>query len=207
MTSTQPSLPTGWLAPPPGLLPSNDPIKIEPIPIAITATLAFIVGAVVILLITRKDKDVFVEDRIVYAPETADAASPIAEIPMIQQPAPTFTNLAGRRPGFQQAPKATAMLGMGAHNWQHEVANREAYGDAHAQEHKEYYDAEYDSEDETLQDYEKGSAYWPAVNSDVYEKEIMGRFGDSSRPQSYQDGSVRRSSFGIASNTHPGDAY
>jgi hypothetical protein len=65
MTSTASTLPTAWLAPPPGLLNSDHAIKIAPVPIAISVTLAFIVGTLVVILFTRGNKDVFLEDKII----------------------------------------------------------------------------------------------------------------------------------------------
>lgn len=69
MTSAGSSLPTAWLAPPPGLLPLNQATKIEPVPIAISVTLTFIVGALVVILFSRKNKDVFLEDKMIALPE------------------------------------------------------------------------------------------------------------------------------------------
>jgi len=229
MSSIQPSLPTGWLVQPPALLPSTNHNKIEPVPIAITLTLAFIVGAILVLFITRKGKDVFLEDRIVHDPETADAASPAqygdfgstersaTSIPLIQRLARSVTNPAAQRPEYEQAPKAIATLDVGAHDRQPEIS----YGDAdeapRAQGHRQYYDPEYDSDEATLHDYKRDSErdfkrdsrVWPLLPSNVsnLEEEGMRQYADSSRPQSYQDGSVRRSPFGVASSVPPGDAY
>lgn len=61
---TDSSRPTAWLAPPPGLLPSNHPVKIEPVPLAVSATLALIVGAVFIILFNYAKKEMFLQDKI-----------------------------------------------------------------------------------------------------------------------------------------------
>jgi hypothetical protein len=65
MTSTGSSLPTAWLAPPPGLLHSDHATRIAPVPIAISVTLTIIVGVFVVFLFTRGNKDVFLEDKII----------------------------------------------------------------------------------------------------------------------------------------------
>lgn len=88
-------------------------------------------------------------------------------------------------------------------NWQHDDLGAEVVEDSHAQPQKQYYDATYDSEDETLHDVERNSKYWPPPRSDVsdeFDKEaIMRRY--ASRPQSFENSSVWRSQYGIASTT------
>jgi hypothetical protein len=63
-SSADSSLPTAWLAPPPGLLPSNHTVKIEPVPTSISATLALTIGVIFILLFNYGKKQMFLEDRI-----------------------------------------------------------------------------------------------------------------------------------------------
>jgi hypothetical protein len=57
-------LPTAWLAPPDGLIPSKHPATIELVPLAIGATLAFIVLVLTIILAVCDKRGVFVEDTI-----------------------------------------------------------------------------------------------------------------------------------------------
>jgi hypothetical protein len=220
-SSSQLALPTGWLAPPPGLVPSTQPVKIVPIPIAITATLVCIVGTIFFFHFARKDKEVFLEDRTIHAPQHQEFASdaghggtndrpPIpAEPHAVQHLPPALGNPARQQPGSQQAPKAIAMLGMGGHNWQPETSNIEPAQYQQVRDDKEYYGPDYESDDdETLNDYEKDSAYWPPPRSDAsegYDKE-MGRLRYSGRPR-LSDGSVRRSAFEPTSKTRLGDAY
>jgi hypothetical protein len=215
------ALPTGWLASPPGLVPSTQPVKIEPIPIAIVVTIVCIISAIVVFFLARKDKELFLEDRIIHAPRNQESAAgaghggtndrtPVAVKPhAVQDPPPALGNPARQQPGSQQAPKASAMLGMGGHNWQPETSNIEPAQYQQVRDDKEYYGPDYESDDdETLNDYEKDSAYWPPPRSDAsegYDKE-MGRLRYSGRPR-LSDGSVRRSAFEPTSKTRLGDAY
>ncbi|KAF2823392.1 hypothetical protein CC86DRAFT_384756 [Ophiobolus disseminans] len=219
------SLPTGWLIPPPGLLPASHPIKIEPVPIAISVTLAFIVGAVVIIFLCRKDKDVFLEGRVVRAPKNKKPTAAArhgddqnrrlvaTKVPEIRHPSPSRAMPEQRQPGLQQAPKVIAKLGWDFNgNPQPESSRIEYPEDQPPPGHQQYYDpnrdSKYDSDDETLNEYKRNSAYWEMPQSEVgepFDKEMRARYGTTERSRA--SGSVRHSPFGLASNTWLGDAY
>jgi hypothetical protein len=136
-SSADSSLPTAWLAPPPGLLPSNHTVKIEPVPIAISATLALIISAIFIIIFNYGKKQMFLEDRISNNAEgkemnhyhTDEFASVTEGCTQIQRPPPpridksmisepTFvpklrndsTGEAARRPRLEHAQPAQAAI-------------------------------------------------------------------------------------------------
>ena len=216
--SAQSSLPTGWLAPPKGLPPSSHPIKIASAPIAVSATLALVVGAFVIILFCRKNKEVFQEDR---DPQTADTERTTTmahdkeqsrrlvatEMPDIQLPALSSGTPTERQPIFEQAPKLVATLG-----WDDGHIARPETSYAQEQQplsHKQYYSPGYESDDETLNDYRRNSVVWEPPRSevgDVVDKEGWIRYGGEEA--SYvTDESIRRGSIRLASKTPLGDAY
>lgn len=82
MTATGSSLPTAWLAPPPGLLPTTQKIKVTPVPIAISATIALFIGALVMLLFSRKHKDVYLPDKPAEIPHHSAPAAPAEDNPL-----------------------------------------------------------------------------------------------------------------------------
>lgn len=61
-SSTKNELPTVWLAPPAGLLPSSHKVKIEPAPIAISSVLALLVFLIVTLIFNKRKKDIYLDD-------------------------------------------------------------------------------------------------------------------------------------------------
>jgi hypothetical protein len=215
---------TAWLAPPPGLSHSNHVTKIEPEPIAISATIALLVGVILIVLLSRKDKEVFLGDRITSASETekpSDASRPvktrnktplIISAPQVLHVPPTQIPPTNPPPRFD-SPKLNAVL-----SWKDEVdfghinkaqpvpaAHLSYYAPPRSQ-HDEYY-----SDDEPLKDDQRNSAYVPYPHSDASGGVYYGdtsRLGAPNRAHAYNgDSTVRRSPLSLASKTRLGDAY
>jgi hypothetical protein len=232
-------LPTAWLAPPEGLLPSNHITKFEPVPIAVSATIALIVGAVAIILFNRKGKDVFLEDYIINASENVVPAAitahngirneiPVAvagqvnnirntiqdtvNLPQIQYPGPVREHYAERQPSFGYQPKLHAVLG-----WKDNRELDRNKAQLSPSEFRPYREPtrrqcdEYEHDRETLNDYEKNSAYLPfarsATSGNLFGSEV-GERGGSDRSLLFARDSVNRRSFiSLASKTRLGDAY
>ncbi|KAF1841468.1 uncharacterized protein K460DRAFT_167976 [Cucurbitaria berberidis CBS 394.84] len=74
-TSNQ--LPTVWLAPPEGLLPSSHKIKVEPAPIAISSALALLVLLIVSLIFNNKKKKGSHMEDMVEATQGVDKERPV----------------------------------------------------------------------------------------------------------------------------------
>jgi hypothetical protein len=225
MALVQSPLPTAWLAPPEGLLPSNHIIKIEPVPIAISATIAFVVGSVAIILFNRKEKDIFLEDHIISTSENELPAAIAGQFndnrndlpdtinaPHIQYPAPVREHCAGRQPGFCSQSKLDAVLGWKdncgfEHNRiQLSPLERQPY---HAPSRPQHDECE--SERGILNDYEKNSAYLPfpesAISDNSSRRGVDGHESlDRSQVSEYNPVN-RRSLISLATKTRLGDAY
>ncbi|KAH3912255.1 hypothetical protein HBH56_123790 [Parastagonospora nodorum] len=223
MTATGSSLPTAWLAPPPGLLPTNQKVKITPVPIAISATIALIIGALVMLLFNRKHKDVYLSDKPAPVPKKEEPKAPAEDNPLhisspvevrvpsaVQyalshinpptyqhpyRPPPTFprayqsqTQVSEWRPSGQ---KLDAMLGVDHRDWQHDgrMSPRRTSYIASGLPRRAY---DYGSDDGTLRDDEKNSAYVPfnASEFDYEQQEKSGHGGLDSSHISEDEGSV-----------------
>lgn len=197
MTATGSSLPTAWLAPPPGLLPTNQKIKVTPVPIAISATISLIIGALVMVLFSRKHKDVYLPDKPAQIPHHEEPKAPAEENPLhisspvevrvpstiqralshskspiyqapyrVPVPPPTFsrahqpqTRVPDWHPSGQ---KLDAMLGVDQRDWQHDrrtSPRRTSHGAYKPGLPRRAYDI--DSDDDTLKDDDKNSAYVP----------------------------------------------
>jgi hypothetical protein len=230
MVLTESALPTAWLAPPEGLLPSNHITKIEPVPIAISATVALVVGALAIILFNRKGKDMFIEDHITNTSEDdvpvavaahsgirsenpAAVADQIGDVrkshlePVIAPQSPSSGLLrehrAGRQPSFGYQPKLDAVLG-----WKDDWEPGRNRTQLSPIERRAYYASarapydEYEYDRDILDDYEKNSAYLPLPRSAAS--------GDASMERSLMfshDPDKRRSMLSLASKTRLGDAY
>ncbi|KAF1913871.1 hypothetical protein BDU57DRAFT_325824 [Ampelomyces quisqualis] len=224
MTSTGSPLPTAWLAPPPGLVHSNQVTTIEPVPIAISATIALVVGAIIFILFRRKDKEIFLGDRITSAPETENPADASRHVkvrnnmpvnisaPQVLHLPPTQRTLTNPHSRFE-TPKINAVLG-----WKDEVESSHVeIAQPAPLAHQSYYALSrsqhnhYGSDDETLKNDEKNSAYVPYPRSDAsYGMHDRGahRFGLTDRAHFFDGESiVRRSPLSLASKTRLGDAY
>lgn len=81
MSTTDIPLSTAWLAPPPKLLAANHTTKLEAAPIAISATIALIVTVLVVILFNRRHAEIFQDDKMPEAEQSAEEApSTIAQI-------------------------------------------------------------------------------------------------------------------------------
>ncbi|KAH5337806.1 hypothetical protein HBI23_012000 [Parastagonospora nodorum] len=223
MTATGSSLPTAWLAPPPGLLPTNQKVKITPVPIAISATIALIIGALVMLLFNRKHKDVYLSDKPAPVPEKEEPKAPAEDNPLhISSPvevrvpsavqyalshakSPTYQHPYRPPPTFPRAyqpqtqvsewrhsgQKLDAMLGVDHRDWQHDgrMSPRRTSHIASGLLRRAY---DYGSDDGTLRDDEKNSAYVPfnASEFDYEQQEKSGHGGLDSSHISEDEGSV-----------------
>lgn len=185
--------------------------------------MAFIAGAIIIILFSRKDKEVFLEDRFPTTPETKNTADVPRHIKGISNmpvtiSAPQILHLPPEQPSpipppTFATPKLNAVLG-----WQDGVDYSYAKSTQPApRAHQSYYPPPrshydmYDSDDETLKDDEKNSAYVPYPRSDASGGVRFGgasKLGVSDRAHMYDgDSMVRRSPLSLASKTGLGDAY
>jgi hypothetical protein len=169
-------------------MPTNHSIDIQSIPVAISSTIAIVVGTVVIILINRKRKEMFLEDYIIHSSdnesptttaEHMDTTSPapiVAEVYSIQYPPSTrpisksvHPTLKLVHPSLEPDRKLEAVLG-----WED---NNDFRHDRQIQSpsigHHSYYIPrpahrdKYNSDEETLNVYETNSAYLPYPHSDV----------------------------------------
>jgi hypothetical protein len=220
MTSTASALPTTWLAPPERLLPANHKINIQPIPIAISSTIAIIIGALVIILFSHKRKDMFLEDRIIYAPDNENPAPTttriattqhiphVTEVPEPQNPSLTLPTSSSVPPSLEPRPKLDAMLGLPVNSASRH--NRRAQTSPTV--HQSYYKPrtthprEYDPDEETLNNWERNSAYLPYPRSDVSDDVHTKAPHWLEVPRDHE---LLRStsSLSLASKTRLGDAY
>jgi hypothetical protein len=233
MVLTESALPTAWLAPPEGLLPSNHITKIEPVPIAISAVIALVVGALAIVLFNRRGKDMFIEDHIVNTaeddvPEAVIAHSGIrseypaaiadqiddvrkrhpepVNAPQTPSPALLQEHHTGRQPSFGYQPKLDAVLG-----WKDDWEPGRNRTQLSPIERRAYYASararydEYEHDRDISVDYEKNSAYLPLPRSAASGDESM-EWADRSLMFG-RDPDKRRSVLSLASKTRLGDAY
>jgi hypothetical protein len=255
MTSTGSSLPTAWLAPPPGLLHSDQATRIAPVPIAISVTLTIIIGLLVVILFTRGNKDVFLEDKIIATQKGNDepTAAPRNDSPNIGLPYnvrvperfralseptipkshlphpaeglstpihfshPSYARPSRNVPSAWQTneQKLNTLLGLN-NTWQH-THNISTQPTSPPFGNKSYYapsrKANYDSssDDQTLRDDERNSAYVPFPSSGVGVSELSydgEKYGYLRRENDGCDVEARDSqSFSLASKTRLGDAY
>ncbi|OAL05928.1 hypothetical protein IQ06DRAFT_73474 [Phaeosphaeriaceae sp. SRC1lsM3a] len=228
------TLPIAWLAPPDNLLPSKNGTNIPPAPIAISATIALIVGTAVVVLFSRKNKDVFLEDRI---PDTAETSSPTAiadniknnnngyppidNRPLIQRPPSIHAKTIMRQPSFESQPKLDAVLGF-KDNWDFEhivqtprlpIIRHTTPRSPPVTQPLYFPPSRVDdvSDVDTLMDDEKNSAYVPYPRSEASDDPRgYGRsgLGMAENLQVLDDDSVlRRSPLSLDSRTNLGDAY
>jgi hypothetical protein len=218
MTSTTTALPTAWLAPPEGLLPGHHQIPITPIPIAISSTIAVLGGAVVIVLFSYKKKGMFLEDHIIHDSDNkgsiTDQDLRVSQIPAIQLPPPTLPGSNPPPPAIEAGPKLQAVLGI---TRRHDARQDELSPLGHQSyyaPHTEHFRG-CDSDDETLNDEDKNSAYLPYPHSDVRDNlrkvsphglEVPRGNGGRS-PESDVDSFRVRSPLSLESKTRLGDAY
>jgi hypothetical protein len=220
MTSTASVLPTVWLAPLERLLPASHKINIQPIPIAISSTIAIVISTIVIVLFSRKRKDMFLEDRIMHAPNNRNLSPttghitvtqptpPVTEIPKIHDPPPTLSTSNLVPLSLLPAPKLDAMLGLpGTSSSRHDrraqpsPSTHQSYNKPRTAARAQ---AGYDSDEETLNNWERNSAYLPYPRSDVSED------AREKAPHWLEVPSELRgttSEFSLASKTRLGDAY
>lgn len=224
MTLLQSPLPSAWLAPPKHLLPLHHLVEVEPLPIAISATLAILVTAVAIILSSRKKKGMFLEDRIVDASDnegpivasghtTLRISSPITiEAPKIQYPSATRGDLMPRQPNFEQRSKLDLVPGC-TNNWNsgHSrliQSSEFARSIDHAAPLFRHRKCELDGE--ALSGYKGNSAYLPyprsEVSTEIY-KERRGEFGTPDCSRLSENHSIRRSPLSFSNKTRLGDAY
>lgn len=224
MALAQLPLPTAWLAPPDGLLPSNHATKIEPVPIAISATVAVVISAVVFILFHRKGKEVFLEDRI---QDAADDKTPAAveghsannndmttiiESPRYQHLLPAQPAPVAGQPNANNHPKLDVMLGFQYH-WNPEHEQKIPQPPLTHQTHfaPVLRRNEYGSDIDPLKDDEKNSAIVPYPRSEASDDSHGGGQGARERSDRLQvfDGEsmVRRSPLSLASKSRLGDAY
>ncbi|KAF2034372.1 hypothetical protein EK21DRAFT_85418 [Setomelanomma holmii] len=215
MSSTQPALPTAWLAPPEGLLASNHPVQIAPVPLAISVTLAFLVSAAMIFLFSQ-NRVVFLQDKIIRPEE--NVAQPTAaeprrlrtepiqniEIPRVVHPTSTPDKLVTRHVGFDPGLKADNLLGMdGNARQEYPRPNSRAGRNVKRRDCATPSHLDYDSDAETLNDFDRNSAVWPLSRSEASDAEAL----ELRRSRLYDRDSIRRSRFSLADNKRLGDAY
>lgn len=215
------SLPTGWLVQPPNLLPANRHIKIQPVPIAISATLAFIVGAITMNIFFRKNKEVFLEDRIFHGPEptSSDAARAYGDqqderLVAYEASEPQHPYMPmGRQPEFNQPDKAMVMLGAVEHNSQPGGSDIESAPDHLAPLNQQYYNpksySRYDSDDETLNKEIRNSLLWdnPPLSKIRYWSDNRVKRRHEVAEHAHFADEPDRQSLGLASKTRIGDPY
>jgi hypothetical protein len=196
MPDTPNPLPTAYLVSPSSLAPSSYPFTLAPAPLAISATLASLVILLITILLARKRKDVFLDDRIegttpsmptlFTAPRRMQISNPVlVRAPDIPQLAATRsrtrpgstrrrTHQSDWQPTFDQGRKVNAMFG-----WQGDAAlehSAPVHTSAHEAPRRE---SEFDGDklprhrdklggdDATLAHSERNSAYVPYWHSDV----------------------------------------
>jgi hypothetical protein len=226
MTLTTTALPTAWLAAPEGILAANHNIKIAPMPIAFSSFIAVLVGAVVIILFNYKRKEIFLDDRIIHASDnenpvtvaayfdTTHRTHRVSQVPAIQYPPATLSTSRPAPPDIEAGPKIQDLLGLtdnnaSRHNQPSPLGHKSYYAPRHAH-HRGY-----DSDEETLNEEDKNSAYLPYPHSDVSvdAREEASHWlelprGRGSRSQvSDADFGRRASPLSLASKTRLGDVY
>ncbi|KAH7406080.1 hypothetical protein DE146DRAFT_754067 [Phaeosphaeria sp. MPI-PUGE-AT-0046c] len=215
------ALPTAWLAPPDNIVTSRYSTSIAPIPITISATIALIVGTAVLALFNRKEKDIFLDDRIPDVAETTartvipDATSnnlPPARkgIPPIQRPLSIYAKPIKRHSSFENQPKLDAVLGLKV-NWdsEHSIQTPRSPMIRPSYFAPSHVDCVFDMD--TLKDDEKNSAYVPYPSSEASDDTHEYGHSGLGRAQhlSVLDGEsvFRPSPLSHDSRTDLGDAY
>ncbi|KAF2132088.1 hypothetical protein P153DRAFT_354738 [Dothidotthia symphoricarpi CBS 119687] len=108
-SQTVPNFATAWLAPPEGLLPPSQKIKLEPVSLTISGVLALALVVVTLLLWNRKHMPVFMGDRI-KEPEEADVQQHIVRVRSdkeIRTPTSISSKLSGH-PSVYRSPRVDA---------------------------------------------------------------------------------------------------
>jgi hypothetical protein len=220
MSSTDSPLPTAWLVPPEGLLASKHPVKVAPGPVAISAALAFIVVSVICILFMQTNKAIFLEDRIVApekpsihpaAPEQRNPTADNIHIPRVIYPGTTYNKLVAKQDGFGLGSKPNHLLGV-KDNLGRAPVSPDSRVDLELRQRAQLSSPqlEYDSDAETLNDFERNSAYWPLARSavsDAVQDIEPAEPRRSGRSRLYDNDSMRRSPFGLAGKRGLGDAY
>ncbi|KAH7079205.1 hypothetical protein BKA63DRAFT_488863 [Paraphoma chrysanthemicola] len=223
MSSTESPLPTAWLAPPKGLLKSEYPVQIAPAPLAISATLALIVGAFLIVLLMQNSIVVFMEDRIVTTDRPGDYPAVVEElrhrsetarntaVPRAGYPPAAQGKHVARRDAFGLGSKYDDLLGVATYPPRVSIS---PYARTNIEPRQRFQtpspQIEYDFDAETLNDFEKNSAYWPLASSDASDAvhNVMPQVPHrAERSRLYDNSSVRRISFGLTNKVYLGDAY
>lgn len=213
------TLPTAWLAPPDNISSANHSTSIAPVPLAVSAAVAVTIGIVVIILFFRKDKDVFLEDRISAktTSSTADNINRHSPLPPLRNALPTqrppsiHAKRIKRQPSFELEPKIDELLEFKNLNWDSEhamqtpqlpLANQYDFTPSHGDDR---------SDVDTLQDDEKNSAYVPYPSSEASDDTYrygQGRGRGARDLQVLDDESVSRGSqMTFESRSNLGDAY
>ncbi|KAH7078511.1 hypothetical protein FB567DRAFT_552490 [Paraphoma chrysanthemicola] len=223
MSSTVSPLPTGWLSPPKGLLKSQYPVQIAPAPLAISATLALIAGAFLVVLLMQNSIVVFLEDRIVSTHKAGDRPGVVEEpryrsetarnsaVPRARYSTEAQGKHVARRDTFGLGWKSDDLLGVATYPPRVSIS---PYAWTYIEPRQRFQtpspQLEYDSDAETLNDFEKNSAYWPLASSDASDavhnvtRQVAQR---AERSRLYDNGSMRQISYGLANKVYLGNAY